>query len=159
MDIITDKSIVDHIHSWINYVSNTNTSNGFAICPHAAKVLKDKRLQIFKYDPKLVDNLVDEFRADITTFKVWILLCDNPKQQCQDLNNIYQDIVWLYDLAEESGMIDGTVTGNQKFNIILMQDKEELNKMSKILDKLGYYTNWSGSYYDQIVSWRKCDQS
>jgi hypothetical protein len=157
MDIITDKSIVDHIHSWINYVSSTNTSNGFAICPHAAKVLKDRRLQIFKYDPKLVDSLVKAFRSDMETFKVWILLCDNPEQQCQHLNTTYQDIVWLYDLANESGMIDGTVTGNQKYNIILMQDKEELNKMSLILNKLGYYTNWSSSYYNQIVAWRTND--
>ena len=158
MKNVNDRQVIEHIHAWINHVATTNTSNGFAICPHATKALKNRRLQILEYDPELVDSLVDAFRADEQTFKVWILLCEDPIAQCQHLNETYHDIVWLYDLADDSGMIDGTATGNQRYNVILMQDKEELNKMSAMLDKLGYYTNWSKSYYEQVVSWRTDDQ-
>jgi hypothetical protein len=157
MNIISDESIVDHIKTWIDYVATTETSNGFVICPHATKALKNQRLKILKYDPTGLDKLVDDFRADANTFKVWIMLADNPEIECQQLNVKYPDIVWLYDIADDTGMIDGVATGNQKYDIILMQDKAELNKMSDMLNKSGYYTNWTKRYYDQVVAWRTND--
>jgi len=157
MKLISDESIIDHIKNWINYVATTETSNGFVVCPHATKALKNQRLKILEYDPTGLDKLVDDFRADPNIFKVWIMLADNPEIECQRLNVEYPDIVWLYDIANDTGMIDGIATGNQKYDIILMQDKEELNKMSDMLNKSGYYTNWTKRYYDQVVAWRTND--
>jgi hypothetical protein len=146
--------MVDHIKTWIDYVATTETSNGFVICPHATKALKNQRLKILEYDPAGLDQLVDDFRSDPSIFKVWIMLAENPEIECQRLNVDYPDIVWLYDIADDTGMIDGVATGNQKYDIILMQDKAELNKMSDMLNKSGYYTNWTKRYYEQVVGWR-----
>ena len=146
--------MVDHIKTWINYVATTETSNGFVICPHATKALKNQRLKILEYDPAGLDQLIDDFRSDPSIFKVWIMLAENPEIECQRLNVEYPDIVWLYDTANDTGMIDGIATGNQKYDIILMQDKAELNKMSDMLNESGYYTNWTKRYYEQIVGWR-----
>ena len=134
--------------------ATTETSNGFVICPHATKALKNQRLKILEYDPAGLDQLIDDFRADTNTFKVWIMLAANPEIECQRLNVKYPEIVWLYDIADDTGMIDGIATGNQKYDIILMQDKAELNKMSDMLNESGYYTNWTKRYYEQIVGWR-----
>ena len=154
MKLISDGPMVDHIKTWINYVATTETSNGFVICPHATKALKNHRLKILEYDPAGLDQLVDDFRADPGIFKVWIMIAENPEIECQRLNVDYPDIVWLYDIADDTGMIDGVATGNQKYDIILMQDKAELNKMSDMLNESGYYTNWTKRYYEQIVGWR-----
>ena len=154
MKLISNGPIVDHIKTWINYVATTETSNGFVICPHATKALKNQRLKILEYDPAGLDQLVDDFRSDPSIFKVWIMIAENPEIECQRLNVDYPDIVWLYDIANDTGMIDGIATGNQKYDIILMQDKAELNKMSDMLNESGYYTNWTKRYYEQIVGWR-----
>ena len=154
MKLISNGPIVDHIKTWINYVATTETSNGFVICPHATKALKNQRLKILEYDPAGLDQLIDDFRSDPSIFKVWIMLAENPEIECQRLNVEYPDIVWLYDTANDTGMIDGIATGNQKYDIILMQDKAELNKMSDMLNESGYYTNWTKRYYEQIVGWR-----
>ena len=154
MKLISDGPMVDHIKTWIDYVATTETSNGFVICPHATKALKNQRLKILEYDPAGLDQLVDDFRSDPSIFKVWIMLAENPEIECQRLNVDYPDIVWLYDIADDTGMIDGVATGNQKYDIILMQDKAELNKMSDMLNKSGYYTNWTKRYYEQVVGWR-----
>lgn len=156
MNEITDENIVNHIHGWISYVSSNKTSNGFYICPYASKVLKNRRLQIYYFNINNIDSLVKKFESDTDSYKVWIFLYtgNSLKEDCLYLNNTYKSLVWLYDEADNSGEIDHTKTGNQKYNLILMQDKEELAKLSSILEKNGYYTNWSKEYYKQIVESR-----
>lgn len=151
-----DVSIIEHVYSWATYVATTKTSNNFLICPNASKVFKHRRLQVYWYDNKTVDQVVAAFRRYNDSFKVWALICrtEDPVKECEWLNSHYDDLIWLYDVADESGYIDGTPTGNGKYNMILLQDKKELNHWSERLAKVGYYSNWSQAYYDQIVAWR-----
>jgi hypothetical protein len=153
---VQDKNIINHIHNWITYVSSTKTSNGFSICPYASKVLKNRRLKIYYFNINNVDSIVKDFENDNDSFKVWVFIYSgiDIKKDCLYLNNTYKSIAWLYDEIDNSGIIDAVKTGNQKYNIILMQDKQELNTLSSILEKNGYYTNWSRDYYKQIVESR-----
>lgn len=153
---VLDKDILAHIHNWISYVSSTKTSNGFLICPYASRVLSNKKLKVYYFDVNNIDKIVTNFFEDSNSFKVWIFLCSDLdlEQQCLYLNNKYKSLAWLYDKAIETGYIDGTPTGNKKYDLILLQDKKELNYLSSVLEKKGYYTNWSNRYYDQIVSSR-----
>jgi hypothetical protein len=153
---VLDKDILTHIHNWISYVSSTKTSNNFFICPYASNVLKNRRLQVYYFDINNIDHIVKSFNLEEDAFKVWVFIYygSDIKADCLYLNNNYSSITWLYDEATNSGEIDGVKTGNQKYNIILMQDKLELNKLSSILEKNGYYTNWSKEYYNQIVESR-----
>jgi hypothetical protein len=148
--------IIKDIYEWADYVGETKTSNDFAICPHALKVFKHRRLQVFWYDPKTVDQVVASFRRYNDRFKVWALICKgiDPIAQCEWLNKNYQDLVWLYDLANDPGYIDGTRSGNGKHDLILLQDRKELNELSAKLERAGYYSNWSRAYYEQVVAWR-----
>lgn len=153
---VLDKHIITHIHYWINFVSTYKTSNGFFICPYASKVLTNRRLKIYYFDINNIDTIVKDFEANLEPFKVWVFIYsgNNLKEDCLYLNNKYNSIVWLFDQATSSGEIAGIKTGNQMYDIILMQDKQELNKLSSILKKNGYYTNWSKEYYEQIVESR-----
>jgi hypothetical protein len=153
---VLDQNIIKHIHDWITYVSSTKTSNGFSICPYASKVLKNRRLKVYYFNINNIDSTIKEFENDNDSFKVWIFIYSGLtiKEDCLYLNNTYKSIAWLYDEIDNSGIIDNIKTGNQKYNIILMQDKQELNTLSSILEKNGYYTNWSSDYYKQIVESR-----
>lgn len=153
---VLDKRIITHIYYWINFVSSYKTSNGFFICPYANKVLTNRRLKIYYFNIDCLDTIVKDFESDPDPFKVWIFIYsgDDIKSDCLYLNDKYSSIVWLYDEANSSGEIDGIKTGNQMYNIILMQDRQELAKLSSILEKNGYYTNWSKEYYKQIVESR-----
>lgn len=156
MDTIADIEIINHVNEWVKYVSTTKTSNDWLICPHAAKVLNGDRLKIISYVEEKIPEIVENFLSDRKNFKVWVLHCPNAdlKQICNDLNEKYKDIVFLYDFADASGYIDNTPTGNRKYDVILMQEKEELNKLSTVLQKMGYYSNWSDDYYNEIVKSR-----
>jgi hypothetical protein len=153
---VLNKDVLTHIHDWISYVSSTKTSNGFLICPYANKVLLNKKLKVYYFDINNIDKVVSDFLEDSNSLKVWIFLCNDLdiEQQCLYLNNKYNSLVWLYDKSNDTGYIDSTPTGNKKYDLILLQDKKELNYLSSILEKKGYYTNWSKHYYDQIVSSR-----
>jgi hypothetical protein len=151
-----DTAIIEHVYNWTTYVATTKTSNNFAVCPHANHVFKHRRLQVYWYDGKTVDQIVAAFRRYKDNFKVWALVCrtQDPVTECEWLNKHYDDLIWLYDLADDTGHIGDTPTGNRKHNMILLQDKKELNRLSEKLQKAGYYSNWSQAYYDQVVAWR-----
>jgi hypothetical protein len=153
---VLDKDIINHIHEWVTYVSSSKTSNGFSICPYANKVLKNRRLKIYYFNINNIASIVKEFENDVNSFKVWVFIYSGTtiEKDCLYLNNTYKSIAWLYDEMLNSGTIDTIKTGNQKYDIILMQDKQELNNLSSILKKNGYYTNWSADYYKQIVESR-----
>lgn len=161
MQKVDNKDILDHISNWIQYVIETKTSNNWPICPYARKALVRQRLQVYYYDSTKTEAITESFRNDPEDFKVWVLIVNtgNFIQETSILNQKYNDIVWLYDTADMSGNIDGVNTGNKKYNLILMQNRKELNDMSGNLKQLGYYSNWATEYYDQIVSWRNNDQN
>jgi hypothetical protein len=162
MQKVTDQTIVDSILEWVKYVAFTKTSNNWPICPYAQKALTGKRIQIFKYHFLSNDATVDAFKNDPEDFKVWVFICPKDldlEAEANILNKWYHDVVWLWDYADQSGEIDGTITGNQKYNILLLQDREELCKLSDVVKERGYYSNWSDAYYNQIVAWRTNDKS
>jgi hypothetical protein len=155
MKPVTDTEILQHIQNWAEYVASTKTSNGWPICPYARRALIKNRLKIFEYDPASVDEVVALFRADTNTFKVWVLIgSDDVEKQAVKLNQLYDDIWWLYDFAAASLEIDGVQTGNKKYDIILMQDKVELVDKSNVLKSSGYYSNWSEENIQLIVDTR-----
>jgi hypothetical protein len=157
---IEDPAVISDIANWIKYVSETKTSNNWAVCPYAHKAKMDQQVKIFRYNFIQLDQIVNEFTADGQTFKVWVFICDpkfDVEAEAKTLNNWFHDVVWLWDIADQSGDIDGTLTGNGKHNLLLLQDRNELVRMSETIRERGYYSNWSESYYDQIVSWRKND--
>jgi hypothetical protein len=160
MKPVEDLETIAHILSWVEYVASTKTSNGWPICPYARHALIKNRLKILNYDKNQCQSTVELFNNDIESFKVWVLICndEDPKAECQQLNQLYPDIIWLYDLADRSLTIDQTKTGNQKYNLILMQDKNELISQSDIVKQQGYYSNWSTNNLNEIVNWRNDDQ-
>lgn len=157
MKPVEDSAIIEDINSWVKHVSSTKTSNGWPICPYAQNALINKRLRLFHYNFIMLDKIVDDFLQDKEPFKVWVFICDSKldtEAETKTLNNWYHQTVWLWDKANESGEIDGTPTGNGKYNLMLLQDRQELQRMSNSLKEKEYYSNWSSNYYEQIVAWR-----
>jgi hypothetical protein len=105
----------------------------------------------------MLDKIVEDFLQDKEPFKVWVFICNSKLDiaaEAKALNTWYHQTVWLWDKAQESGVIDGTPTGNGKYDIMLLQDREELQRMSDGLREKEYYSNWTTDYYQQIVAWR-----
>ena len=157
MKPVEDSAIIEDINSWVKHVSSTKTSNGWPICPYAQNALINKRLRIFHYNFIMLDKIVEYFLQDKEPFKVWVFVCDSKLDiaaEAKALNTWYHQTVWLWDRAQESGEIDGIPTGNGKYDIMLLQDREELQRMSDGLREKKYYSNWTTDYYQQIVAWR-----
>jgi hypothetical protein len=157
MKPVEDPAIVEDITNWVKHVSSTKTSNGWPICPYAQNALVNKRLRIFHYNFIMLDKIVDDFLQDQEPFKVWVFICDptlDIQAEAKTLNAWYHRTVWLWDKAQDSGEIDGTPTGNGKYDVMLLQDRDELQRMSDNLREKEYYSNWSPEYYQQIVAWR-----
>lgn len=158
---VTNKDILKDLEQWIEYVATTTTSNDWPICPYAKKAKMDQQVRAFFYDFRSLDTIVDNFKSDTEKFKVWIFICKTDfdvAAEAKSLNDWYRDVIWLYDFADTSGVIGGVETGNKKYNLLLLQDKEELLKLSKVIKERGYYSNWSDEYYQQIVAWRTDDK-
>ena len=57
----------------------------------------------------------------------------------------------MLDHPEDPGFIEDINTGNGKYIIYLIQNKNSLLAARKILLKTDYYDKWSAEYYERIV--------
>ena len=60
--------------------------------------------------------------------------------------------MWLApDHPTHYNEIGGVRTNNTEYAMILIQDREELNKYADALKKTTYYNFWTEDYYNEIV--------
>jgi hypothetical protein len=65
------------------------------------------------------------------------------------------ELIALEDHPAEPEIINGAAMNQGQWALLLVQTKAKLNKASVILEKQGYYKNWSQDNIDDVVSWRK----
>jgi hypothetical protein len=133
------------IENWIKEVSVVHPElGGFAICPFAKKANYEiLEIDIDKIYPikglDVVIYVVDE--EDLESINWWV----------DFYNNKYKDWLFFEDCASYDTFIGGVQTNNGKYNLILGQPKEKLEKFREILKKTEYYSYWSDEYYKEIV--------
>lgn len=141
-----DKDIEQHILEWIRNVSKIRTElNGFSICPYASKAkytiikcLAEDIVPISGYD--VVFYVVEDY-FNLNEVEYWVKF----------YNELYDEWSFFEDCATYDSFINGIQTNNGKYNLILMQNKEDLRKKREVLAQTTYYHQWDEEYLQKIL--------
>ena len=147
------KSLMKDIYLWINRISfKSKILDNYSVCPFA----KSATYKIFEVNFKDINLDLIEYNCDVVIFVIKEKTSvGRLKSKCKILNKKYRNYIFLPDHKESKTFIKKISTGNGKHNIILCQDKKELNNARKVLTKTNYYKNWSKEYLKEIMGYGK----
>lgn len=118
------------------------------VCPYAIQSLRDGKVRI-SYNDRDIFLEKDE---------VLILVYDretSPEKLLQRrdvLIRSYPDLVFLEDHVDVREEVAGVEMNNDKYNIIIVQYRDEINQAREILKKTNYYKNWSETELNEMFS-------
>lgn len=141
---LTEKEL--HILQWIQKVSEIRKElKGFAICPFASTS---------KY--KIIECSVSEIEPiDGYDVIIFIIEDDLNLNSIQSWVNFYNQKYKTWKFFEDCGSYDTYIqeiqTNNGKYNLILSQPSEKLQKFRKKLAKTDYYNLWDENYLHEIL--------
>ena len=147
------KSLMKDIYLWINRISfKSKILNNYSVCPFA----KSSKYKIFEVNFKDINLDLIQHKCDVILFVIKEKISINKlKHKCKVLNKKYRNFVFLPDHKNSQTFIKKISTGNGKHNIILCQNKKELNNARNVLKKTNYYKNWSKDYLKEIMRYGK----
>jgi hypothetical protein len=135
----------NHIKSWIEHVSQPQEKlDNLPVCPFAKKAVY-----------QIINAELDTLGVPAVDFKlvIYILPDDATDQQmtqrCLQLNDQHPEYVFLPDHQTKRTYIQGVLTNNCKYNLIMCQPKEEIEKGRESLLKTKYYTFFDNNYWNQ----------
>ena len=133
------------IEEWIQRISKPQTVlSNHSVCPFARAA---------RY--KIVHTEI----PDVGTFEPQVTLYVLPdgvsKQElldmCISLNNQNPELVFLPDHKTANTVLNGVATGNGVHNIILAQERYELEQARSQLNRSNYYDHWDRDYLEEIL--------
>ena len=135
--------------------------NNLPRCPYARAALVDNKVKFISTN-NYVDDIEKLFADWNSSLDVVVLVCQNnidPDKFSADVKSINDRYVplgfgCLEDHVAVPETLEDIVFNNGKYNLILCQPLDKLNKASEQLKGKGYYNNWSSDYFDSVVSWR-----
>jgi hypothetical protein len=141
---LTDKE--QHILTWISYVSKSREElKGFSVCPFSSrsnyKIIECSAKEIKPIEGYQVIIYIVEDHFDIDNVEYWV----------KHYNKQYPEWKFFEDCKSYDTYINGIQTNNQKYNLILVQPKEELREYRKKLSKTSYYDLWEKEYLKEIL--------
>jgi hypothetical protein len=136
----------EHIREWIQKTSKIRPELGnFSLCPYSSKakylIVKtsaDDIGPIYGYD--IVFFVVEDY-FDLQSVEFWT----------RYYNQRYPEWIFFEDCPQNETFIQGIPTSNGKYNIITMQNRENLYQARNILAKTGYYHHWSDELIELIL--------
>ena len=139
-------SVEADIQEWIARISEVRPElEGFAVCPFASKAKTlnvecqaEDIMPVSGYD--VVFYVVEDY-LDLTSIQFWV----------EFYNKKFPDYIFLEDCATYNTYINGIQSNNGKYNLILMQNKKDLQKNREKLAKTGYYHHWNDAYLREIL--------
>lgn len=152
------------IYEWINdrLSMSYKIFNDMPACPFAKQALIDKKIRIIELNNKnefysVLKNCITNWDEDI---EVVILGCDPSTITADELSNITEDAnntflkndyLALEDHPDYLEFVGDFCVNEGNWALILLQKKSKINLARKILEKRGYYKNWSKDYYKEVV--------
>ena len=136
-----------HINTWIDKI--TTPVEGYKICPFdsSGRYVIEKGTKSDLYKPIQADIS----KLDLVVFIYEeVITVQEAKELEEETNSISEHIVML-DHPQDPGFISDLNTGNGKYIIYLIQNKNSLLAARKTLLKTSYYDNWSTEYYERVV--------
>lgn len=166
----------ENIRSWIlEWVSQYNPALGAVPCPFARQALLDNKIVMRELKPMDHISMSEYFVAELENYtyqwpdntEVVALGCDpeyitaeqlqSAVEQSNTVTLIPRGYVALEDHPDAPEIVAGASMNNGEWAIVLVQSKEKLDKASAMLEKQGYYNNWSEENLNDVVKWRKND--
>lgn len=139
-------NIEKNISEWIDHLSMPQDKlNGSPVCPFAKKA---------KY--KIIELSDEEINPDFSTVEVILYIVDSSYsfEQVEQLsikyNKQFPSLVFLPDSKDRYSHINGVQTNNNKYNLMLCQERSELQIGRDKLSKTAYYTHWDERYLKEI---------
>ncbi len=139
----------EHIHSWIDNLSNPRSEiGGYSACPFA----KSAKYQIIQV------NTEADIIPPLESFELIIYIVPqilSEEELFEMVNNLkikYPQYIFLPDHNQRSTFINGVQTNNGKFNLILCQWRKDLEDARNKLSKTKYYSFWDKEYLNEIKS-------
>lgn len=162
-------TLKEDVSLWVyNWVSVYNSQLEAVPCPFAKQaIVDDKIVYCYCTDIADIEQALQELSANGFDQKkeVMIVGIDPATISAEDLQNLTvvanetylgaAGFVALEDHPQEVELINGAAMNNGYWALLLVQAKSKLDKASAILDKQGYYKNWSKENLDDVVNWRK----
>lgn len=154
------------VSEWIlNWVSQYNETLKKVPCPFARNALTSKKIDwATASDETSLESLLTLLATNGLSNEVLIVGMSResitPTKLSSLIKNINttllmpQNIVALEDHPDDHEIINGETMNQGNWVLVLIQELDKINQASKILEKQGYYDNWSKESYDDVVSWR-----
>lgn len=139
--------MLKHIKKWVDYLScPQDLLTGLAICPFAKKA----KLQLIRTN-------IHKIVPPEEPFEIIIFIVENDITStdliaaCKSLNKKYPQLVFLPDHKDRNTFIKGLKTNNGKYNLILCQYRDQLQKARELLKHTDYYKFWDKEYLREIM--------
>ena len=152
-----------YLRAWITDVLSKPEPllNNLPSCPYARAALLDNKIKFISTNNYVKDIELLFANWDSALDVVLIVCQDNIdpikfSEDVKEINNKYVPLGFgcLEDHVAVPETLGNIVFNNGKYNLVLCQPLEKLNKASEQLKSKGYYNNWSKDYFDSVVSWR-----
>ena len=158
---------ISSIHDWFTHIQTPKEElGGMPICPFAKAAIINNQVTVQQCSVEDIDQKVAD--CDIKEYKVRIYYLPTYEQHTvQELEQITQqlrrkycedDKVVLDNDPRNPFNIQGVTTTFEQCYLWLVQSLEDLTQKSDILKTTQYYTYWSKSQIDEVVTWRTVDR-
>lgn len=161
----TDRLKAD-VSDWVlNWVSQHNETLGKVPCPFARNAIVSNKIDwAIVPDSSSLESLLRLTGMNGLSNELMIIGMDRASIDPINLSSLIKyvntsvlmpnNIVALEDHPDDVEVVNGTKMNQGSWVLVLIQHLDKLNQASKILEKQGYYENWSQEEYDDVVSWR-----
>jgi hypothetical protein len=136
-----------HIDGWIKTLSTPQYNlGGLSACPFAKKA----KYKIIELTDKEIDPILDSVELII-----YVLANDYTFTQltniAKEYNTLYPHLIFLPDGKDRHSDINGILTSNGKYNLLLCQCRSALQTARNKLNNTMYYTFWDKDYLKEIL--------
>ena len=154
------------LKDWIlDWVSVYNEQLGTIPCPFAKQALLTNKIDYATaQDLDGAEGLCKAFAAGMIKNEMLIIGMPKEATTSDNLSTFVKRVnstvlmpaglVALEDHPDDEEVIHGVKMNQGKWILIFMQSLEKINQASLILQKQGYYDNWTAEDFDDVVSWR-----
>ena len=167
-------TLAKDIESWVvDWVSQYNKNLDAVPCPFARQALLDNKIVIKELTSLAHMSMAEYISSELESYtsqwpadKEVVALGCNPElissdvleQLINECNQTFlkeRGYIALEDHPANLEIIAGETMNQGSWALVLVQLKGKLDKASSILEKQGYYKNWSQEDINDVVSWRK----
>lgn len=163
--MIDIKTAEKEIRVWIyDYLSVPRVQlNNLSACPYAKPAIDQNKIR-FLEGVEVIGDLANLSKSWDDDLDGVVLVYDRGTNAQEFITNVLvgnkshlqpNGLVALEDHPDIPENIAGLTFNQGTYALIIVQKLDKLNKASESLRAKGYYTNWTQSDLDDVVSWRK----